>query len=186
MNYLEVVQIPEPPISRHLFGDTRYSLMWLIIRLYVGWEWVDAGWTKVNSSAWVGSEAGKALTGFVMGALKKTAGEHPDVSFFYGWFLQHFVLPNAAAFSYAVAWGEVLVGLGLIFGLFTGIAAFFGAFMNMNYLFAGTVSTNPLLFLLELFLILAWRTAGFLGLDRIVLPLLGTPWFPGKAFKKKR
>ena len=40
--------------------------------------------------------------------------------------------------------GEILVGLGLIFGVLTGIAAFFGRLMNVNYLKAGTVSTNPL------------------------------------------
>lgn len=185
MAFLESVQIPEPPLSKHLFGDTRYSLMWLIIRVYVGWAWVEAGWNKVNSPAWVGENAGKALTGFATGALKKTEGAHPDVSAGYAWFLQNIVMPNAETFSYVVAWGEVLVGIGLILGLFTGISAFFGAFMNMNFLLAGAVSTNPILFLLELLLILAWRTAGFLGLDRIALPLLGTPWFPGKAFKKK-
>jgi thiosulfate dehydrogenase (quinone) large subunit len=169
-------QIPEPPISRFIFGDTRLALLWLIIRLYVGWEWLDAGWEKVTSPVWVGPMAGTALQGFIAGALKKAAGQHPDVSSWYASFLQSLVLPNAALFSHLVAYGELLVGLGLIFGLFTGIAAFFGAFMNMNYLFAGTVSTNPLLFLLELFLVLAWRTAGFLGLDRFALPFLGVPW----------
>ena len=26
---------------------------------------------------------------------------------------------------------------------------------------------------------LAWKVAGYYGLDRYVLPLLGTPWHPG-------
>lgn len=181
----QAIQIPEPASSRFLFGDTRLSVVWLLIRLYVGWEWLFAGWEKVISPAWVGPQAGSALRGFLMGALKKTAGEHPDVSSWYAQFLQTAVLPNASFFSHLVAYGEVLVGVALILGLFTGIAAFFGAFMNMNYLFAGTVSVNPLLFLLELFLILAWRVAGYIGLDRHVLPALGAPWAPGKLFKKK-
>ena len=100
----------------------------------------------------------------------------------YAWFLQNLVLPNAAFWSYLVAWGEVLVGIALILGIFTGIAAFFGSFMNINYLLAGTVSTNPILFVIALFLILAWKTAGWWGLDRWVLPLLGTPWKPGYIF----
>ncbi len=78
-----------------------------------------------------------------------------------------------------VAWGELLVGIALILGAFTGIAAFFGAFMNMNFLLAGAVSTNPILLLGQLFLILAWRVAGWLGLDRYLLPKLKTPWFRG-------
>ena len=79
-------------------------------------------------------------------------------------------------FSFMVAYGELFVGLGLILGLFTGIAAFFGGFMNVSFLFAGTLSTNPLLFVLATWLVLAWKVAGFYGLDRWALPLLGTPW----------
>jgi thiosulfate dehydrogenase [quinone] large subunit len=79
-------------------------------------------------------------------------------------------------FSYLITFGELAVGVGLILGAFTGIAAFFGILMNFNYLFAGTVSINPLLLLIELFLVLAWRNAGWLGLDRWLLPYLGVPW----------
>jgi thiosulfate dehydrogenase (quinone) large subunit len=57
-----------------------------------------------------------------------------------------------------------------------GIAAFFGAFMNWNFLMAGTASTNPLLFVLALLLVLAWKVAGYIGLDCYLLPFLGTPW----------
>ena len=94
-----------------------------------------------------------------------------------------FVLPNAAAWSYLVTFGEILVGLGLIFGCLTGIAAFFGGFMNAAFLFAGTVSVNPLLFVLATWLVLAWRVAGFIGLDFVVLPSLGTPWAPGRLVR---
>lgn len=177
-------QIPEPPLSRFLFADTRLGLVWLLLRIYIGWQWLEAGWAKVNSPVWVGSKSGVALQGFLMGALKKSAGEHPDVSSWYAAFINSYVMHNAVLFSHMVAYGELLVGVALILGLFTGIAAFFGGFMNMNYLFAGTVSTNPLMFLIELFLILGWRVAGWWGLDRFVLPLLGTPWMPGKIFKK--
>jgi thiosulfate dehydrogenase [quinone] large subunit len=177
-------EIPEPAASRFLFADTKLAPLWLIVRLYVGWAWLEAGWGKVTSPAWVGPDAGKALTGFITGAIAKTAGEHPDVAGWYATYLKEVVLPNVNFFSHLVAYGEILVGLGLIFGLFTGIAAFFGAFMNMSFLFSGAVSINPILFLLQLLLVLAWRVAGFFGLDRYVLPLLGTPWFPGKLFKK--
>lgn len=179
----KVVQISEPPLSRFLFADTRVAWFWLLVRLYVGYEWLAAGWEKIQSPAWVGQGAGTALAGFVAGALKKTGGAHPDVYGWYGSFLSGFVIPHSAQFSYIVSFGELLVGIGLVLGIFSGIAAFFGAFMNMNYLFAGTVSINPMLFLLELFLILAWRVAGWFGLDRFLLPLLGTPWAPGKIFK---
>lgn len=180
------VQIEEPAISRFLFSDIRMSWLWLLLRLYVGWEWLSAGFEKITSSAWVGSHAGISISGFLHGALVKTAGPHADVSPLYASFINHIAIPNAAIFSYLVAFGEFFVGVALILGLFTGIAAFFGAFMNMNYLFAGTLSVNPVLFIIELFLILAWRTAGYLGLDRFLLPSLGTPWQKGNLFKKKK
>lgn len=94
--------------------------------------------------------------------------------------------PNAALFAHLVAYGEFLVGVGLIVGALTGIAAFFGIMMNANYVLAGTVSTNPILAFLAIFIVLAWRNAGWIGLDRFILPALGTPWQPGKAFARNK
>lgn len=174
--------IEDSPVSRALFGDVRWAWIWLILRIYVGWQWLQAGWEKLHSSAWVGTKAGTALTGFINGALSKTGGAHPDVQSWYAWFLQHLVLPNVVVWSYVVSWGETLVGIALILGIFTGIIAFFGGFMNANYLLAGTASVNPILFVIEIFLLLAWKTAGWWGLDRWVLSALGTPWSPGYIF----
>lgn len=169
------ILVPENPVSRFLFSDTRSAWIWLLVRLYLGWQWLNAGWGKVNSEAWTGSQAGAAIQGFVQGALAKAeAGK--DVTGWYASFLENFVLPNAKMFAFMVAWGEVLVGLGLILGLLTGIAAFFGGLMNASFLFAGTVSANPLLFILATWLVLAWKVAGWYGLDRWALRYLGTPW----------
>jgi thiosulfate dehydrogenase (quinone) large subunit len=178
-----VRRLEDPPVAKALFGDVRWAWLWLIVRLYVGWQWLAAGWGKLGNPAWTGENAGAAITGFVTGALEQTGGAHPDVQPWYAWFLQNLVLPNAATWGYLVAWGEVLVGIALILGILTGIAAFFGSFMNLNYLLAGTVSTNPILFSLAILLVLAWKTAGWWGLDRWVLPALGTPWSPGLVFQ---
>lgn len=185
MKEAKAISIPEPKITKFFFEDTRSSLLWFLVRIYVGWQWVLAGFEKVQNPVWAGDKAGAALHGFVLNALTKTSGPHPDVQSWYAAFLQVFVLPNSAFFSYLVSFGELLVGIALILGLFTSIAAFFGSFMNMNYLLAGTVSTNPVLLLLEILLILAWKVAGWWGLDRFALPLLGTPWQPGKLFRRK-
>ncbi len=178
------VQVGEPPIARFLFADTRMAWFWLIVRLYAGYLWLTEGWDKLHSAVWTGPKAGVALTGFVTGAMTKTGGVHPDVSGWYASFLQHVVLPHTAAWSYAVAGGEFLVGLGLILGLFTGIAAFFGGLMNATYLLAGTVSVNPTFFILATWLVLAWRIAGYYGLDRWVLPEVGVPGRSGRWFKR--
>ncbi len=184
-------QIPEPPLARFLFADTRMAVIWLIVRLYIGYEWLAAGWDKLFgrsidflggtfgqvSKPWVFSgHDGAAIKGFVAGALAQAGGPHPAVQGWYAAFLRGFVLPNAGLFAYLITFGEVLVGVGLLVGVLTGVAAFFGTFMNLNYLLAGTVSINPILGFLGLFVILAWRVAGYYGADRYLLPLLGTPW----------
>lgn len=173
------LEIPEPEFSRLLFADVRLAPLWTIIRLYLGYEWLTAGWGKLTNPAgvWVGDKAGTAITGFLNGALQKTDGDHPDVQGFYAWFIENVALPNAVLFSYLVTIGEIAVGLALILGLFTGIAAFFGGFMSSNFLLAGTVSSNPVLFILATFIVLAWRTSGYWGLDRWVLPRAGVPNF---------
>src|SRR5262249_16782205 len=112
-----------------------------------------------------------------------TTGPHPSVQDWYGSFLQNFVTPNAGFFSFIVSWGEVAVGLGILLGCLTGIAAGFGVLMNMNYLLAGTVSINPVLGILGLFLVLSWRVCGWLGIDAYLLPALGLPWKPGTLFR---
>ncbi|GAC1566638.1 MAG: DoxX family membrane protein [Ktedonobacteraceae bacterium] len=183
-------QVPEPPIARFLFADTRMAWLWLIVRLSVGWQWLVAGIEKLTGysidigslgthtgNSWIfTSHPGAALSGFLKGAIAQTTGAHPAVQGWYGSFLQHLALPSAPFLSYVVTFGELLVGLGLIFGILTGIAAFFGMFMNMNFLLAGATSINPIIGGLALFLMLAWRIAGYYGGDRYLLPLLGTPW----------
>ena len=173
----------EAPGAMALFANTKLSWFWLVVRLYVGYQWVTAAWEKVTSAAWTGSSAGTALSGFVNGALGKTTGANPDVQSWYALFLKSTILTHPVVWSYVVSYGELLVGIALIIGAFTGIAAFFGLFMNLNYLLAGTVSINPILFTLAIGLILAWRVAGYLGVDYWLLPWCGTPWQPGDMFE---
>ena len=40
-------QIPEPLLARWLFGSSRAAWIWLIARLWLGWEWLRSGWSKV-------------------------------------------------------------------------------------------------------------------------------------------
>src|SRR5690625_4413400 len=175
------VIVEENPLSRWLFTNTTSGWIWLVLRLYLGYTWLTAGWEKIHSDAWTGENAGVAVKGFMGGAID--LAEQGDVAGWYAWFLENIVIPNAVPFSYMVAWGELLIGLGLIVGLLTGIAAFFGALMNMSFLLAGTVSSNPVMFMIAIFLIMAWKVAGWYGLDRWALPFLGTPWTVRKKEK---
>ncbi|MBW4839147.1 MAG: DoxX family protein [Paenibacillaceae bacterium] len=149
-------------IVKWLRESTIASVLLLLVRLYVGYEWLTSGWGKVTG--------GFDAAGFLTGALAKSGGEHPAVSSWWASFLEHFAVPNVGLFNILVPYGEVLVGLGLILGTFTWLAAFFGMVMNFAFLFSGTVSSNPLLLLLQIFIVVAGSNAGRIGLDYFIQP----------------
>lgn len=182
-----VGQIPEPTITRLLFADPRLAPLWLLARLYVGYEWLRSGWDKLADPAgdWVGDQGGAAIAGFVTDALQQTVGASPAITGWYAAFLREVVLPNAKIVASVVTVGEILVGIGLLLGLFTGLAAFGGGALHANFLLMGTVSTDPILFIMASGLVLAWRVAGYHGLDRWALPLAGVPGTPGVLFKPR-
>lgn len=166
---------PEPNVTKFLFASKAMAPFWTIVRIYLGWQWLTAGWHKVFGGGWVGPEAGGAVTGFLNRALTLATGERPSVSAWYAWLIENVFIPNAFIFSHLVALGELFVGLALIAGFLTGASAFVGGMMNAAFLLAGTLSTNPVMFILATWLVLAWRVAGYYGLDYWVLPRVGAP-----------
>jgi thiosulfate dehydrogenase [quinone] large subunit len=172
----QTVEIEGPAFTRYLFSNTRAGLLWLPIRLFIGAQWIEAGLHKAQGAGWL--DGGTALQGFWTSIAAVPATGRPAISFeWYRGFIQ-VLLDNHAYtwFSYLIVFGEIAVGIGLVFGLLTGFAAFFGALMNMSFLLAGSASTNPIMFTFAVGLILAWRVAGYYGLDRYLLPALGVPW----------
>ena len=173
--------IADPPLARFLFSDTRMAVVWLVLRIYVGFSWLDAGLHKVLDA---GAKTnyiydGSGLLAFWQRiAAIPAAPAKPVITYdWYRNFIQ-FMVDNhwEVFFGKLIAFGETAVGIGLILGAFVGIAAVGGAFMNLNFMLAGSASTNPVLLLLGFLQVLAWKTAGYIGLDRYLLPILGTPW----------
>jgi len=171
------VLIQDPPIARFLFQSTTAAWLWLVVRVYLGYQWIEAGWHKFTDPKWIGD--GSALLGYWQAAVAVPPAA-PKAAITYDWyraFLQFMIDSNAQVwFSKVIVFGELLVGIGLIVGALVGVAAFFGAAMNMSFMLAGSASTNPVLFMLAMLLVLAWKNAGWIGIDRYLLPALGTPW----------
>lgn len=173
--------IADPPLARFLFSDTRMAPIWLLVRIYVGWAWLDAGWHKVVD---VGAKTNYMIDGAgILAFWQRIAAVPPPPArptITYDWyrgFIQFLIDNHAEGFmGKVIALGETAVGIALILGAFVGVAAVAGAFMNLNFMLAGSASTNPVLLLLGILLVLAWKTAGYIGLDRFLLPLVGTPW----------
>ncbi len=209
-----VTYIEEPPVAKWLFGSSAAGWIWLVARVWLGWEWLQGGWGKLfggnitwrfwnwgdaaysltgnDNIGWIRGgtvaghhlQVGDAVAGFAKGALANgTAGEHPDVA--YSWyvnFLEWVRDSGHTVLGPVVAIGEVIIGIALILGLLTGIMAFLGAILNFSFVFAGSAGVNPAMIAVGLMVILAWRNAGWYGLDRYVLPRLGTPWHRGELF----
>lgn len=135
-----------------------------LLRIYLGWEWMTAGWGKITG--------GFDAKGFLMGAVQKAAGDHPAVQGWWANFLEGFAIPNVGLFNFLVPWGEFLVGIGLIIGCFTTFAALMGIVMNFAFLFSGTLSTNTQMVLMTIFLLVAGFNAGKFGADYYVIPYL--------------
>lgn len=141
------------------------SYILTIFRLYLGYTWTIAGYEKVTGTF--------DATGFLQAALSKAAGDHPAVQPWWADFISNVAIPQAEFFNFLVPWGELLVGLALLTGTFTTFAALMGAVMNFAFLFSGTVSTNPQMLLLTIFVLVAGHNASrLIGLDRWILPKL--------------
>ena len=168
--------IEDPPLARLLFSDTRLAGVWAVIRILLGLSWLDAGLHKISDPGWM--QTGESLLGYWTRAVAIPEQGRPAITYdWYRGFIQGLIDSGAYTwFAKLIAVGEVLVGVALIAGAFVGIAAFFGALMNWNFIMAGSASTNGLLGIAAILLILAWKVAGYYGADRYLLPRLGTPW----------
>jgi thiosulfate dehydrogenase (quinone) large subunit len=170
----EVVQ--EPALVKQFLNNPLAGLLWLPLRIWLGYQWIEASSHKIGNPAWV--QTGEALKGFWTAAVQIPANGRPPISFdWYRAFIQMMLDAQAYTwFAKLVAYGELLIGVALILGAFTGIAAFISGFMNWNFMMAGSASINPMLFTVAVLLILAWKVAGYFGADFVLLRWLGTPW----------
>jgi thiosulfate dehydrogenase [quinone] large subunit len=167
--------IEAPPIARVLFGDRRLAWLWLALRVYLGWLWLDAGRQKLGEDGWM--DGGLALRGIWERSIHPPEQDRAPLA--YGWYhdMLQFMLDHKW-YVWAgplVAVGETLLGIALILGFLTGLTAFLGSLLNAGIVLTGAAA-NPFFFVLAIALMLAWRTAGSIGLDRWVLPAVGKVW----------
>jgi len=131
--------LPNPSLLRDILADVRFAPIWLVLRVVMGWLWLEAGWSRLQGASGSGDPLALALT---------------------------------------------LAGIALILGVLTGPAAFVGGCLSIGLWDAAGVPVVTLLFAAVVWLVLAWKTAGWIGLDRWLLPLLGMPWRGGVLFDK--
>jgi thiosulfate dehydrogenase (quinone) large subunit len=154
----------------------KQTILWTILRIWLGIQWLEAGFYKIQS----GFEAG----GFIQGAIANARGANPTVQGWYASFLEGFALPNIAFFNILIPWGEFLVGLGLILGLATIPALMAGAFMNMNFIMAGVgwTGADAKYFAVAMLLLFIGKGRNYYGLDRVVIPTMRKHLFDKKKY----
>ena len=138
-----------------------------VIRLYLGYSWLMAGWDKLTGE-------GFNASGYLNNAIANPV-KGPDGTLVYGWyvsFLENFALPNIEIVNFIIPIGEFLIGLGLILGFLTTAAMFFGLLLNFSFFLAGTVSHNPTDILLGFIILTAGYNAGRYGLDHYLVPYI--------------
>ncbi len=138
-------EIADPPL-RALLADTRLAWLWLIPRVSVGWVWLEAGWRHLQMQG----------QGHAQGPL----------------------LPAGSGDSWPVNAAAVvltLAGIALILGAGTGLAALIGGVAAGALAPGETGALGALVFLATVAIVFTWKTAGWIGLDRWLLPLLGMP-----------
>ncbi|TAK24562.1 MAG: DoxX family membrane protein [Chloroflexota bacterium] len=165
--------VRDPPIARAIFRDTTRAWLWLPVRLYVGIMWMQLGFRQLADSAWMRGDDILAYWRAVVAAVDRN-----DVGF--SWYRSLvWLLVDANAEQVAArlfVFGELAAGALVILGAFVGLSAFGGALMNSSASLTGIAGSGPEMLALALCLMLGWRVAGFVGLDRVLLPTLGAAW----------
>jgi len=109
---------------------------WIVLlRLVVGAWFVKAVWTKLTIM-WLWDAVpypavSPRFIAFQPRRVAEFAAGNPLA--WYRDFLETTVLPHATLFANLQTYGEIAVGLALVLGLFTGLAALVGLFLCVNY-----------------------------------------------------
>lgn len=148
-----------------LFTGLRTAPLWLLLRLWLGYNWLTSGIEKFGDPTWVGADAGKAIRTFFSKAIASAQGPDATVTGWYAAVLKGVAQPSAGVLTYLIPVAEVTVGALLILGLLTGLAALIGALLNLNFLLSGSLGLNPLMLNFSLLLVAASSVAGWWGLD---------------------
>src|SRR3972149_5039696 len=108
----------DPPFAAALFSRSEWAWIWLAVRLYLGWQWIEAGWNKLQDPAWMST--GAALKGFWARIVVVPETGRPAIGDdWYRDFIQ--ALLNGGHYTWfakVVSIGEFAIGIALLVGAF--------------------------------------------------------------------
>jgi thiosulfate dehydrogenase (quinone) large subunit len=131
----------------------------LPLRLFIAFGWLRAASEKTLNPAWFDSSTLEAVLNAQLG------GNHV-VFPAYAWLISNVFLPGAPMLVWIVLIGQIMVGLGLVFGAFSRAALLGALFMNLNFIAAGMPSPSVFYVVIQI-LLLASSSGRVFGLDGV-------------------
>ncbi|WP_078908456.1 DoxX family protein [Streptomyces vietnamensis] len=140
---------------------SRYAL--LPLRIFLGVTFVYAGLDKLTDSAFF-ADTGSGSIGEMMRGVRDSSAIPALVDL---------ALNNPTGFGYAIAFGELAVGLGTLFGLFARLAALGGALISLSLWLTVSWQVHPYYLGNDLAYLMSWLPlllagAPVLSLDRLL------------------
>ncbi|ODA71720.1 DoxX [Streptomyces sp. AVP053U2] len=123
---------------------TRYAL--LPLRIFLGVTFLYAGIDKLTDSAFM-KDAGAGSIGDMMRAVRDSSALPALVDM---------SLESPVAFGYAMAFGELAVGIGTLIGLLTRLAALGGALISLSLWLTVSWAAEPYYYGNDLPYLMAW------------------------------
>jgi len=156
----------------------------VLLRVVVGAWFIKAVWTKLTLAFLWGVIPYPAVSPRFLAFQPKRVAEFAagNPVGWYKSFLEETVLPNSHLFATLQTFGEAAVGLGLILGVLTGLTAFVGLYLSLNYGLAsqwmsfGQQGFHVLLVTSMIIFYFA-RAGRTWGLDGVILSRSGPRWF---------
>jgi thiosulfate dehydrogenase [quinone] large subunit len=150
-------------VARWPFTSSSASPIWLAVRLYLGYVWLTMGMDKIGSGFLTGDPIGQMLGFAGSGALPVPVEAYRPVA---RWLVELGVTP---LLSHSMPFLEIAVALAFISGILVVPAAVGAVFLNLNFLLSGVgiVALDGRCIALQLLLILAFRVAGYIGVQRM-------------------
>jgi thiosulfate dehydrogenase (quinone) large subunit len=135
---------------------------WLAMRVWLGIMWIQAGWAKLfgAENPYFLHNNGAGVAGF--------AAHGTPAYTWWGSFLHSFVVPNSGLIGVVVAVAEFAIGVALVAGLFTRIAAIGSLALLFTYVMSGTASVCAWYALFAIVILTMWRTSSWIGIDGLI------------------
>ncbi|MEU5538207.1 DoxX family membrane protein [Streptomyces sp. NPDC020362] len=143
---------------------SRYAL--LPLRVFLGVTFIYAGLDKITDSAFMKS-GGAGSIGDTMRAARSSSAIPALVDL---------ALKSPVGFGYAIAFGELAVGIGTLLGLLGRLAALGGALISLSLWLTVSWSSTPYYYGNDLAYLMAW----------LPLVLAGAPYFSVDAALRAR